>query len=158
MSRGNRRTSPPQTTSQPQEHATPIRDEGLIKQFLENQGKQLDLQVYEAKLKEKEIENSHEVAKESLRLQSANETQVGQNKLKSQKYQYTFWGCVFFLFFFLLGLTICLNKEAMALEILKVIVPAIVSAIGSYYYGLHKGASKSSKSNYQTIEDIEPED
>ncbi|WP_343692795.1 hypothetical protein [Chitinophaga sp.] len=145
-------SSPPQ-----QQDAQPM-DEGLIKQFLENQGKQLEFQVHQLRLQEKQLEQSHELAKESMKYQSIDREQTEKNSYKRVQTQYIFWGAITVCFLILLGVTICLNKEQMALEILKVIVPAIVSAVGSYFYGFHKGAEKKENESYTPYEEVPAED
>ncbi|MCF6407396.1 hypothetical protein L3C95_31165 [Chitinophaga filiformis] len=157
MSKSTLNSSPP-SADQAHDTPPPILDEGLIKHFLENQSKQLELQALEAKFREKQMEQDHAIAVQSLHIQNQNEDRLGKNKLVSQKQQYYFWGVIVVTFFVVLTITICLNKESVALEILKVVVPAILSAIGSYFYGVSQGEKKGKKSKYESYEEIEPEE
>lgn len=125
----------------------------VVKEFLNIQGKELEIRAQEISLREKELDNNHELALKSLEAQDKFFNKLPDERRKD--WRYIFWFTMGGISVFI-GFCIYLFKigqDEVAKYIITAMVSALVSGGGSYGIGFHKG-SKSSKNNNTSVEDI----
>lgn len=125
----------------------------VVKEFLANQGKELDLRAQEARLREKELDNNHELALKSLEAQDKFYNRLPDERRKDWRNIFVFImiGTIVFISFCIYLFQI--GQDEVAKYIITGVVSALVSGAGSYGFGFHKG-SKSQKNNDTSVEDI----
>ena len=117
----------------------------LINRFLDNQAKELSLRSEELVLKKQEDNNAFAYGKEALgkKIDDRKDQRIQQKELR--KLSYIFSGFIILLVIALIIVCLSLDKEAIALELVKAIVYVAGGALGGYGFAANK-KTKSSQS------------
>ncbi|WP_020531449.1 hypothetical protein [Flexithrix dorotheae] len=129
-------------------------DNKLLFQFLENQKKQIENEAAGLKIREKEVNNSHDYAKFALTKNVEDFKQYREYDYKKTKMKWIFTGLISFGIIGLIMFSLSSEHPEFAMEFLKILGTALVSGGGGYYYG--KSQSQSDK-KYE-VEEVEEVD
>lgn len=125
----------------------------IVREFLNNQGKELDIRAQESKLREKELDNNHELALKSLDAQQKFYNRMPEERRKD-------WALI--ALFILVGILILIgfciflfeiNQVELAKYLITALVSAFVSGGGAYGFGFHRG-SQSKQNINSSVEDV----
>ena len=107
----------------------------LLEQFLKNQSKELDLRVKELDLQRQADAHNYQYAQSSLDLQAKDRESSRVHLLSSRKTSYIFALIMFVLLAFILCYALYLNKDQIAMEIIKAAIFIISGGAGGYALG-----------------------
>ena len=109
-----------------------------IDQFLQNQGRELDLRSQELELQKISVHQEHDYARESLAAQE----RIMLEQLRAQRRHntdlYWFIGICALIGAIILGLAIWMNKDQIALEIIKDLAMILGGGAGGYALGKNR--------------------
>ncbi|MFZ0498662.1 MAG: hypothetical protein WAM52_05985 [Steroidobacteraceae bacterium] len=111
-----------------------------IKEFLENQKRELEVRAGEVQLKSQEDVHAFEHAGRVLQAQERDRRDDRQFKLKSAKHRYWFIGALVILSLGFLWALAFMGKDQMAIEIFKAAVYLSAGATAGFFYGNGKSA------------------
>src|SRR5688572_9822393 len=94
-------------------------DPELLERFLSLQESELATRGEELRIRELEITKSHEFSKDGLQAQTTDRQNARQARQTSYNYRYVFLGIIALIIIGFLGFAMYLNKDAIALEIVK---------------------------------------
>lgn len=126
----------------PEEQHPPTESDGLIKQFLENQSRELGLRSEELVLKKQQEQNAFAYGKEALGGKLSDRREQRGHLKSIRKMTLMFAGGVIFLLVLLIGYALHVGKDAVALEIIKALVFVSGGALGGYGFASAKAAKQ----------------
>ena len=132
---------------------TPPIDNELIRQFVENQRMESELRKEDIELKKQQLSLSHQYA---LQLLQAQKEDLADQRKYAQKAISKNIIVVFGLLIILLlfgGYCVWIGKDELLKEIFKMLIVALPTAIGGYFYGYNRGKNKQRESYPQEIEE-----
>lgn len=128
-------------------------DNALMTDFIRAMREETEVKKKELEIREKQIDKGHDYAMKALDVQERDLTNGRkESRLSSREYMIGGGFAVVVLAAFLM-FCIYTNNAAVALEVIKILGTAALSAIGGYYYGKSKrgqSADSSSDSNATT--------
>lgn len=127
-------------------------DNEIIRQFVENQRVEGELRKADLELKKQQLSLSHEYALQLLQAQKedlANQRKCAQKAVS--KNIFVVLGILVILLAFG-AYCLWLGKDELLKEIFKMIMVALPTAIGGYFYGYSKGKNKQEESYTQEVE------
>ncbi len=127
-------------------------DNEIIRQFVENQRVEGELRKADLELKKQQLSLSHEYALQLLQAQKedlANQRKYAQKAVS--KNIFVVLGILVILLAFG-AYCLWLGKDELLKEIFKMIMVALPTAIGGYFYGYSKGKNKQEESYTQEVE------
>lgn len=124
-------------------------DEEVVKDFLAIQKQEIAIRQNEIILRGKEVDNQKEIA---LRQLQAQEGDLRDQRAHNRSSSLITKGFIVLLIIFVLGLIVYLiekGRDALALEIIKILGTAIISFGGGFFYG----KSRARETNIETPDD-----
>lgn len=118
-------------------------DPTLINRFLTVQEKELVIRTEELALKKQADNNTFEYSKAALDANVKDREAEREHAKTTIKYWYIFASVITIVFFIFLGCALYLNKEQIALEIIKAIIFLASGGIGGYAYGKSENKQQS---------------
>lgn len=109
-----------------------------IDQIIANQNLELQVRNREIDLKRQQDAHGFEFGKKALDVQLEDRNLQREHDQKTQKYFYTFISIISVLFVGLLVSAIILDKDQLAMEIVKAAIFLFAGGIGGYGYKAHK--------------------
>jgi hypothetical protein len=116
----------------------------LFKEFLDNQTKELELKNRQIDLEKQKDDHAFEWARTSLDAQVVDREKQRSFHLTSRKNVYVFATIIAILFVGLLIAALLMNKDAVALEIIKAVIFIFTGGAGGYAVGRQKSTGASS--------------
>ena len=128
-------TTLPARTDEPRPRATPEINPELFKQFLENQKRELELKARDIELVKQRDNNNFEWAKKSLDVQAEDRKQERAYRIRATRNFFILIGIIVAGVIALLAFAIAMNKEQVALEVVKAVIFALGGGAGGYAIG-----------------------
>ena len=123
----------------------------LFKEFLDNQAKELELKSREIDLQKQKDDHAFEFAKTALKTQINDRTQQRSFFLRTKRNGYVFAVIIAFFFIALLITALAMDKDQIALEIIKATIFIVTGGAGGYAIGrLRKISSADSSETKET--------
>jgi hypothetical protein len=122
---------PPASPPPPKLSADALR---LIEHFLQVQSQEIETRQQEITAREKESENAHQYALKSLEVQADNLEKDRQHKRTVYRDRLLFATVSILVLAIFLTIALFLNKDQIAIEIVKAIVYLAVGGLGGYAY------------------------
>ncbi len=123
-------------------------DVDVIRSFLENQSKELELKGREADFKQQQDRNSFQFARETLQAQKEDREKERVAESARLKLLLIFWGAIAVVLCGFFGYALYLGKEQFLTEVLKIILYGGTGSLGGYSWGRYrKQGVRSSTSN-----------
>lgn len=121
----------------------------ILEKFFSNQteelglkNKELDLKKQELDLKKQEDDHAFEYAKDALKAQTGDNSSKRDYYSKKRKHRYYFMTGISVLIVFVVCYALHLDKDQIALEIVKAIAFTGIGGAGGYYMGKSKNRSE----------------
>jgi hypothetical protein len=118
-----------------------------LQQLLQNQAQELQLRKEQLELQKQQVANTHEYTKLALSEQSADRKDTREHGRILQKYRYWTIITLSVLIAVFVTIAICLNKDQIALEVIKYVATVALSGAGGYAIGLQQGKKQSGPDN-----------
>lgn len=110
-----------------------------VKQLLDNQTRELEIRAQETKLREKELDQNHEIAVKSLQAQEKWVNRLPNERRKDWTTLAIIGGIFSLMLAALIIYLFHIGESEAAKYILAIISSAIVSGGGGFGFGFHKG-------------------
>lgn len=117
------------------DHNFPALAPDVVKQLADNQAHELQIRADELALKRQENEHNFEYAQKLLAAQLEDRKHQRTADIQSHASRFRYVTLLTIVACFFIGYLAYINKEALALELLKAAVYLAGGAIGGYFYG-----------------------
>lgn len=107
----------------------------LFKEFLDNQTKEIELKSREIDLQKQKDDHGFEFAKTALEAQADDRKQLRAFQLKSKRSGHIFTTIIVLFFIVLLITALAMDKDQVALEIIKAVIFMTTGGAGGYAIG-----------------------
>lgn len=107
----------------------------VAQKLAENQTRELQIRAEELQLKKQQDNHNFSYAQEVLKAQAKDREQERAAKTLERKHRFVFVGLVFVLSLIFLGYLVSIDKEQIALELLKVAVYGGTGLVAGFYAG-----------------------
>lgn len=124
----------------------------LFKEFLDNQTKELELKNRQLELEKQKDDHAFDWAKKSLDAQVIDRDKQRAFQLHGRRNCFVFATVIAVLFVGLLVCALWLNKDQVALEIIKALIFITTGGAGGYAVGKHKSQASESSSAAKNTE------
>ena len=118
----------------------------LFKEFLDNQAKELELKSREIDLQKQKDDHAFEFAKTALETQINDRTQQRSFLLRNKRNGHIFAVIIAFFFVTLLITALAMDKDQIALEIIKAVIFIVTGGAGGYAVGRLRNISSADSS------------
>lgn len=115
----------------------------LIERWLENQNKQIEAKARETELQFQQDNHAFEFGKLSLDAQGRDRIHERTNSRKSQRDKMVFVFAIILVIAVLVAVALFLNKDEIALELVKAVIYVTAGAVGGYGYARTKPKGES---------------
>ncbi len=122
--------------------ATKEHEQKLIEKWLDLQTEEMRLQSENLQLRNREIDNNHQISKRSIEANLQNVCEDRTHKLSLSKFRYVFWGIALVIVLIFASFIAYLNKEQLLSEWLSLILEFgkyVVGAVVGYSLAILKG-------------------
>jgi hypothetical protein len=109
--------------------------EDTARQFLANQAQELALRSKELDLRKTELQHNSQFAEAALTAQAKDRVDERQHKRSAARERMIFGAIVLVVLIAFAAYALYLNKDAIVIELVKIIGPFVVGAAGGYYVG-----------------------
>jgi len=138
----------PPATRQESARIDPQREADLMEKWMDNQRKEMDIQIEQMKLKNREIDNDKALAEKSIEAQLQDRTHTREHTRKMGTNALIFFGIVIAMLLVFGGYVISQGKEAVLTEIISLFTELFKYGIGAVTgYFLAKAKFKTDDSN-----------
>lgn len=124
----------------------------VVGQLVENQAKELELRAQELALQKQQDDHGFEFSKKALETQLEDRKLQRDHNIHLQRNQYILTGILSVLVVGIIITALILNKEAIALEMIKAIVYLLAGGLGGYGLSRKKGKQQTPEPDPQPPE------
>ena len=118
----------------------------LFKEFLENQAKELEIKARDLDLQKQKDDHSFEFAKTALEAQKEDRAEQRTFQIKTKRNGHIFTTIISVLFVTLLVTALAMDKDQVALEIIKAVIFMATGGAGGYAIGRFRNDGDSDNS------------
>jgi hypothetical protein len=124
----------------------------VVGQLVENQAKELELRAQELALQKQQDDHGFEFSKKALETQLEDRKLQREHNIHLQRNQYILSGILSVMVVVIIITALFLNKETIAIEMIKAIVFLLAGGIGGYGLSKKKGKQPTPESDTSTSE------
>ena len=112
--------------------------QSAINKFLDNQAKDLELKNQELMLRKSEIDNNQVYSLKALEAQKEDRRETRQTYESVMKWRLMLFSACFVVILIFCGYAIYMGESQIIMEALKILLPAVATAVGGYCFGKTK--------------------
>ena len=114
----------------------------VMQQLAQNQARELQIRAEELQLKKQQDQHGYSYAQEALKVQAADRADERREWARSRKHTFAFVIIMVGVVLAFLGFLVAIDKDAVALELIKAAVYLGGGGFAGFYYGKTKGRTE----------------
>ena len=110
----------------------------MLRQFVENQTKELEIKALEIEAKKQEDNHAYEYALKAVDAEAVDRENSRNVWVKSRRDSYFFAGCIIVIVLLFLGFCLWIGKDAVAMEMIRLFAAFATGGLGGFAVGRYK--------------------